>query len=239
MRYARLLMSAKRMQDGLVGRIAAKKSDVGQGREAYERLLVEIRVGKLKPKDRLTETELAARLGISRTPVREAIRQLEADGLVIHVPRVGAVVRSLEYAEITELYEMRAVLEGTAARFAARAATDVELAELDAINGEMERAVAKVAELYVLNRQFHAALLSAAKNRFLLKAAEAVDKTLLILGPSTMEEGGRANEAIAEHGKVLEALRARNGELAETTMRQHIDAAHGARLRQLRSKTDG
>ncbi len=221
-----------------MGQAAAKKSDVGQGREAYERLVTEIRTGKLKPRDRLTETELAARLGISRTPVREAIRQLEADGLVVHIPRVGAAVRSLDYAEITELYEMRTVLEGTAARFAARAAAEAELAELDAINVEMSRKKTDVSRLYALNRQFHTGLLSAAKNRFLVKSAEAVEKTLLILGPSTMEEGGRAAEAIAEHGEVLEALHARNGELAEAAMRRHIEAAHRARLRQLRSLAD-
>lgn len=221
-----------------MGQAAAKKSDAGQGRDAYERLVAEIRAGKLKSRDRLTETELAARLGISRTPVREAIRQLEADGLVVHIPRVGAAVRSLDYAEITELYEMRTVLEGTAARFAARAAAEAELAELDAINAEMSRETSNVSRLYTLNRQFHTALLSAAKNRFLLKAAEAVDKTLLILGPSTMEEGARASEAVTEHGDVLDALHSRNGEAAETAMRRHIDAAHRARLRQLRSAAD-
>jgi DNA-binding GntR family transcriptional regulator len=221
-----------------MGQAAAKKSDVGQGRETYERLVAEIRAGKLRPRDRLTETELAARLGISRTPVREAIRQLEADGLVVHIPRVGAAIRSLNYAEITELYQMRTVLEGTAARFAARAAAEAELAELNAINAEMSREISNVDRLYTLNRQFHTALMSAAKNRFLLKAAEAVDKTLLILGPSTMEEGGRAGEAIAEHGEVLEALHARDGGAAEAAMRRHIEAAHRARLRQLRSAAD-
>jgi DNA-binding GntR family transcriptional regulator len=221
-----------------MGQAAAKKSDVGQGRETYELLVAEIRAGKLRPRDRLTETELAARLGISRTPVREAIRQLEADGLVVHIPRVGAAIRSLDYAEITELYQMRTVLEGTAARFAARAAAEAELAELNAITAEMSREISNVDRLYTLTRQFHTALMSAAKNRFLLKAAEAVDKTLLILGPSTMEEGGRAGEAIAEHGEVLEALHARDGGAAEAAMRRHIEAAHRARLRQLRSAAD-
>jgi DNA-binding GntR family transcriptional regulator len=102
----------------------------------------------------------------------------------------------------------------------------------------MSSAKSDVERLYMLNRQFHTALLSAAKNRFLVKAAEAVEKTLLILGPSTMEEGDRASEAISEHGKVLEALHVRNGGLAESEMRQHIEAAHRARLRQLRSKAD-
>lgn len=207
--------------------------DVRQGRDAYERLVQEIRQGALKPGDRLVETDLAQRLGLSRTPVREAIRQLESDGLVSHQPRAGATVRQLDYAEITELYEMRTVLEGTAARFAARAASDVELAELDAINAEM-RAATDARTLYEANRQFHAVLLNAARNRFLIKSVHAVQKTLLILGPSTMEEGDRAAEAIAEHEGIIASLRARDEVQAEHQMRHHIEAAHRARLRQLR-----
>jgi DNA-binding GntR family transcriptional regulator len=211
----------------------ARTAEPRQGREAYERLVADIRAGVLKPGDRLTETELAQRLGISRTPVREAVRQLESDGLVVHVPRAGAVVRTLDYAEITELYEMRAVLESTAARFAARAASDVELAELEAINAEMA-AASDTRMLFEANRQFHAVLLNAARNRFLVKSVEAVQKTLLILGPSTMEEGGRASEAIAEHQRLLDALRERDCDAAEAVMRTHIEAAHRARLHQLR-----
>jgi len=118
--------------------------DLPQGQDAYRRLVLEIRAGALKPGDRLLEVELAGRLGISRTPVREAIRQLEADGLVVHVPRVGAAVRSLDPGEVTELYEMRGVLEGTAARLAARAASDVERQELAAIYAEMAAALGKL-----------------------------------------------------------------------------------------------
>lgn len=81
----------------------ADDSDGPQGQGAYRRLLQDIRAGSLPPGTRLRETELAERLGISRTPVREAIRQLEADGLVIHLPRQGATVRSLDYAEVIEL----------------------------------------------------------------------------------------------------------------------------------------
>ena len=131
---------------------------------------------------------------------------------------------------------MRAVLEGTAARFAARAASDVELDELRAINAEM-RAAKNTGALYLSNKQFHAVLLNAARNRFLVRSVEAVNKTLLILGPSTMEEGGRASEAMAEHDGVVEALLERDGEKAEARMRAHIEAAHRARLRQLRLET--
>lgn len=205
-----------------------------QGRDAYSRLVAEIGSGWLRPGERLVEVEIAERLGISRTPVREAIRQLESDGLVSHLPRVGIVVRTLEYAEIAELYEMRAVLEGTAARFAARAASDIEIAELEAIDREM-RSASDTRKLYEANRQFHSVLLNAARNRFLVRAVEAVQKTLLILGPSTLEETERAEEATREHERVVEALRARDGAAAEAAMRSHIEGAHRARLRQQRA----
>lgn len=210
-----------------------QETDTRQGRDAYGRLVSEIRAGALRPGDRLTETEIAERLGISRTPVREAIRQLESDGLVSHVPRVGVVVRRLDLAEITELYEMRAVLEGTAARLAARAGSEIELGEMETINAEMEQA-ADAAALAESNRQFHKVILNAARNRFLVRSVEAVQKTLLILGPSTMEESTRAAQAIAEHRQIIAALRARDGRAAETAMHTHIEAAHRARLRQLR-----
>ena len=207
-----------------------------QGRDAYERLIADIRTGQLRPGDRLTETDLAERLGISRTPVREAIRMLESDGLVDHQPRSGARIRRLDMAEVTELYEMRAVLEGTAARFAARAAYDSELAELEAINAEMAAAGGKPERLYHANRQFHRVLMNAARNRFLWRSVEAVQKTLLILGRSTMEEADRAQAAVAEHAAVLAALRAHDGDAAESAMRRHIEGAHRARLKQLRDR---
>lgn len=209
------------------------KKNLSQGQEAYQRIVDEIRSGALAPGDRLTETDLAARFGISRTPIREAIRQLEADGLVVHAPRLGATIRSLGHAEISELYEIRALLEAAAAQFAARAASDVEIAELESINQAMAAAT-DANELYVLNQQFHAALLDCARNRFLVKAVGAILKTFLILGPSTMEEPARAAMALKEHDTILAALRSRDPETAGTAMRLHIEAAHQARLRNFR-----
>lgn len=211
-----------------------RNTETSQGRSVYERLVNEIRTGELRPNDRLKETELAARFGISRTPIREAMRQLEADGLVVHNPRVGTVIRSLGYSEVNALYEMRTVLEGTAARFAARSASAIELDELAAINNEMANAHDDAKKLFDANKQFHALLFDVARNRFLLSAAEAVHKTLLILGPSTMEEADRAAVAVEEHRAVIDAVRAHDGDAAEAAMRAHIEGAHGARLRQIR-----
>lgn len=212
-----------------------EESELPQGQGAYRRLLEEIRMGTLPPGARLRETELAERLGISRTPVREAIRQLEADGLVAHLPRQGATIRSLDHAEVVELYEMRAVLEGTAARLAARAASEIELAELAALNAELTASPAGP-DAREVNRQFHRSLLDAARNRFLLKSMSALQKTLLILGPTTLADPDRAVAAVAEHAAVLAALEARDGAAAEAAMRRHVGAALSARLRGMRGR---
>ncbi|MCL5778637.1 GntR family transcriptional regulator [Limibaculum sp. FT325] len=208
-------------------------ADAPQGQSAYLRLLDEIRRGALPPGARLREAELAERLGISRTPVREAIRMLESDGLVVHAPRAGATVRRLEHAEVVELYEMRAVLEGAAARLAARAASEAEIAELEALNAEIA-AAPDAAAAYELNREFHRMLLEAAKNRYLVKSMNALQQTLTVLGPTTLTDPGRAEQAVAEHASVLAALAARDGARAEAEMRAHIEAAHRVRLRALR-----
>ncbi len=206
--------------------------------DPYLRLLGEIGTGALCPGDRLKETDVAERFGISRTPVRDAIRALEADGLVIHTPRVGATVRTLSYAEITELYEMRAILEGTAARFAARAAYGSETAELAEINADMDRARGAPARLADLNARFHSVILNAARNQFLVRAIQSIQKTLLILGPSTLKEAARASDALCEHADVITALQEHDGDAAEAAMRRHIEGAHRARLKHLRQGSD-
>lgn len=206
-----------------------------QGNATYRRLLDEIREGRLMPGERLRETELAERLGVSRTPVREAIRQLEADGLVGHVPRIGASVRKLDYAEVMELYEMRAVLEGTAARLAARAASEVELQELAALNEQLAGA-GTGPEASRLNRIFHATLLDVAKNRFLSRSMLSLQRALLILGPSQLSDSARAVEAVDEHRHLLDALLTRDGAVAESAMRAHIGAAQRMRIRTLRER---
>lgn len=213
---------------------ASEGSGALQGQNAYQRLVDEIRRGELRPGTRLREIELAERFGISRTPIREAIRRLEADGLIAHAPRHGAVVKALTRQEAMELYDMRVVLEGTAARMAARHASDLQVAELEDLNAEMASRLEDGAGLYRLNRQFHWALLNAAKNRYLIKSMEALSKTLLILGPTTLTERHRAQEAVAEHARIVDAVRRHDQAAAEKEMRAHIEAAQQVRLKVLR-----
>ena len=212
--------------------------EIPQGQLVYRRLLDEIAEGLLLPGARLREVELAERLGHSRTPVREAIRLLEADGLVLHLPRLGATIRSLDYTEVMELYEMRAVLEGTAARLAARMAGAAELAELARINA-LFHAAADDTTARALNHAFHALLLEASRNRFVQRAMRGLQKTLLLLGPSTLQDSARSQIAAQEHDAVLAALQAADGAAAEAAMRHHMEGAHAARLQVLHRLSRG
>ncbi len=201
-----------------------------QGQIVYSQLLEEIRCGVLMPGARLRETEISDRLSTSRTPVREAIRMLESDGIVVHVPHSGAVIRSLDYSEIIELYEIRSVLEGTAARLAARHASEVEIAELKRINDEMRKAAYDSEVLAQSNKLFHIRMLATARNRYLVKSMSVLTRTLLILGPTTLADMTRAQEACSEHEAIIGAIEEHDLDGAEKLMRNHIGASLKSRL---------
>lgn len=202
----------------------------------YQQLLTQIQRGQLKPGDYLREQAIAEALGVSRTPVREALRRLESDGLVISEPRFGMVIRDLSYAEVIELYQIREVLERTAAQMSARVITEVELQELEVIQSRMEKVRHDAREMALINHTFHVAILNSAKNRYLWKALESVQKAMLILGPSTMEFPERAETAIEEHRSLLDALRARDVTLAEKVMGEHLTNAQRYRLKQFHER---
>src|SRR3569832_1983793 len=134
---------------------------------AYALLIAEIESGRLQPGSRLLEVELAERLGISRTPVREAIKRLETQGLVSHEPNQGAVITKLDHARTVELYIVREVLEGVAARQAATSATAQELEIIRQTMEEDWKYVDRHEKLVIRDRLFHKQIQLTARNRFL------------------------------------------------------------------------
>jgi len=128
---------------------------MSQGEAAYHRLYEAIRSGDFRPGDRLREIEVAKRLDLSRTPVREALRKLESDGIVEHRPRLGAVIRTLTPSEVVELYEMRLVLERTAAQMAAKHANDAEIDLLNDLNDQIAALGDDTQQAAALNQDFH------------------------------------------------------------------------------------
>ncbi|WP_234496549.1 GntR family transcriptional regulator [Vibrio maritimus] len=212
-----------------------KKSNQSRSEVAYQKLLQAIRHGELTPGTRVREIEVAEMLGISRTPVRDAIRRLESDGLLIHLPRQGAVIKQLDQKEVIELYEVREVLEGTAARYAARHASEIELAELEDFNDIMLSNANDPIKVAEANRLFHQALYRAGNNRYLIDALNSLSNALTLLGGTTLQEGERTQTAYQEHQAIIDAIRQRDGDKAEQAARHHIQQAHRIRMRMQRA----
>jgi DNA-binding GntR family transcriptional regulator len=199
------------------------------GQEAYGRIRAAIREGALAPGFRVTETDLATRFGVSRTPVRQAIARLESEGLLTHEPRRGLSVTRPDHQQVVELYVMREVLEGAAARLAAQHASPTEIGAMAELIAGETALFADARALAETNQRFHGLLYLAAHNRYLLRSLELISATMALL-PSLLTLAGRAEAAHAEHVAILAALRARDGDAAEAASRAHAQAAQRHRL---------
>lgn len=209
----------------------AKQNYPSLGEYAYEQLRAEIRKGALPPGARVREKDVAERLEISRTPVREALRRLEADGFLTFEPHRGMIVVQLDHQSMMELYAMREVLEGTAAALAARHASAAEIAVLFEMVEHETEISHDPAQLAAHNAQFHQILFHAAHNRYLLKTANALRDSMALMRGTTMTVPGRAHTALEEHSALAHAIQNRDSEAAEAAARNHIQAAQQARLK--------
>ena len=205
------------------------------GEAAYHAVMEAIRRGDYVPGARLREEEVGARLDLSRTPVREALRRLEAEGIVEHRPRAGAVVRQLSHAELVELYEMRVVLERTAAELAARHGAAAEFDTLAALNRQIAEERSNPAQAAAINQAFHRGLYLASRNRFLLDAARGLNNALLLLGPTTFTDVARVDTVVAQHAAILEALFAGDPVAAGEAAEAHLQTSLRVRLKALAS----
>lgn len=200
--------------------------------QTYKAMRDAIQSGKLKPGTRLREIELAERLGISRTPIREALSRLQSDGLVINEPNRGMIVTVLDRRMVSELYVMRQVLEGTAAALAARHASDEEIASLREI-ADRDKEHTDPQLLAANNRLFHETLYQSAHNRYLLKTLNTLRESMALLGNTTLALPGRSSTALQEHQAIVHALEQRDAAAAEAATVSHIKEAYRARLRLL------
>jgi DNA-binding GntR family transcriptional regulator len=190
---------------------------------AYHALRQGILRGDLAPGERLRSDALANDLRVSRTPVREALRKLEAEGLVERSGS-GLIVREFSEADLTELFYVREALEGMAARLAAENATPGEIAEIRELLDDMEtvREGGEIAALRPLTAEFHRLIGRAAHNGRLLQALESLLEHVRQMQTSTLlQVEGRPVEAIKEHRSLLQAIEARDAEHAETLARSH------------------
>ena len=205
-------------------------AQLSRAEQVQQQVLQKIRDGFYRPGDRIRESELADSLGVSRTPVREALRRLESDGLLSFESWRGAVVAQLDRQQVGELYAMREVLEGAAARLAARHIDEAEMELLKLLlrqAGQLEHEPAKLA---VLNRRLHQAIYTAARNRYLLQTLGQLENALALLRGTTYTVDGRASVAADEHAAIVDAICRRDADAAEAAARAHIAAAQVARL---------
>jgi len=192
--------------------------------ESYARLHQAIVRGELLPHERLVELELAEKFGVGRAAVRTALVRLEQEGLVEREPNRGARVRLISEAEAIEMYEVRAVLEGLVARYAARNATEQDIANLQAIHKNMKACFdqGELLKMSDLNAELHGKLLQIAQHQTATRLLKRLRAQHVRFQYRTVLVAGRAQHSLAEHQVIIEAVATHDGDAAELAMRHHL-----------------
>lgn len=198
--------------------------------DAYSLILEAIERGIYSPGDRLVESELADRFGVSRTPVREALQRLETQSMLSRDGR-SLIVASLDHNQLAELYVVRAELEGLAARLAAQHASVEELRVLQGMVEDDRKLLGDPNALSQANRRFHRQLHLASHNRYLVQQLELVHRSMALLASTSLAAEGRDEIAMAEHQAIVDAISARDGDAAYEALRTHISRAFETRLK--------
>lgn len=197
----------------------------------YDSLRDAIWEGRFANGERLREEEIARALGVSRTPVREALQRLQQRGLLEIGPGRSLMVPQLTRHQLFELYAMREILEGSAARFAAQHANATEIAILYRLQDELAKADDDDAiRLIKLNGEFHQAIYEAAHNQYLLQILDTLHDSLAMLHGATFRLPTRRAESDAEHRRIVAAIERRNPDAAEKAAREHIQQAQRTRF---------
>lgn len=196
----------------------------------FESLREAIITGTLKPGERLMEIQLAEELGVSRTPVREAIRKLELEGFVVMIPRKGAYVAGLSLKEMSDVFEIRGALESLAAQLAAERITDEELEKLERLLVKIAEHIEKgdIEQVIALDIEFHDVLFQASRNQRLVQMVSYLREQVHRYRTTSLSYPGRMKAALEEHMKIVEALSARDAEAAGRLAQEHIDSAESS-----------
>jgi DNA-binding GntR family transcriptional regulator len=199
---------------------------------AAERLRTLIIEGELAPGARLNERELSERLGVSRTPLREAFRMLAADGLLLQLPNRGAQVLALSREDVRHAFDVIASLEGLAGELAVARVTDADLVDLRGLQAEMEDAHARhdLPTYYRVNRAIHDRINALAGNPILTQTFRTLNTRLHALRFRSNLVRGKWDKAVAEHRQMLEALHARDGKRLRDLLIGHLHAKRQAVL---------
>lgn len=183
--------------------------------------------GILEPGERLMEIQLAEELGVSRTPVREAIRKLELDGFVIMVPRRGTYVSDLSIKDINDVFEVRTALDSLAAGLAAERITEEELEELERLLVRIGELIEQgdMSQIVEADSQFHDILYRASRNDRLVSIINNQREQLTRFRSISMSYPGRLKNTLEEHRRLVEAIAQRNADLAQQLAMQHMENA--------------
>ncbi len=190
-----------------------------------ERLRERIFARALEPGSWIDEQKLAAEFGISRTPMREALKVLAVEGLVTMKLRRGAYVTEVSADDLAQVYHLLALLESDATAQVAAAATPAQRAELQAIHDRLETQVRQRDAFFATNEQFHLALLHIAGNRWAQQIVADLRKVMKLNRQLSLLKQGRLEDSLAEHRAVMAAIARRDADAARTLMRAHFD--HG------------
>ncbi|MFW2355894.1 GntR family transcriptional regulator [Hydrogenophaga sp.] len=192
--------------------------------EVAELLRQRIFQRELEPGSWIDELKLAEEYGISRTPLREALKVLAAEGLVTMKVRRGAYVTEVSEKDLADVYHLLALLESDAAGVVAERATDAELAELQTLHDALEAAVGERDRFFALNEQFHMRVLELARNRWREQMVADLRKVMKLNRHNSLLKTGRIEESLAEHRAIVAALAQRNAALAVQRMREHFQS---------------
>ena len=208
-----------------------------QNKDAYSLILEAIDVGVYKPGDRLVESDLADRFGVSRTPIREALQRLETQSLLTRDGR-SLIVSSLDHSQMAELYIVRAELEGLAANLAAKHATSEEIKVLQDMVDSDRKIISDPSSLARSNRRFHKQIHLASHNRFLIKQLDLVHRSMALMASTSLAADGRGAVAVEEHQAIVTAIADGDSTEASEKLRNHISVAFITRLKQDSLKID-
>jgi DNA-binding GntR family transcriptional regulator len=190
--------------------------------EVAELLRQRIFSRELPPGSWIDELKLAEEYGISRTPLREALKVLATEGLVTMKVRRGAYVTEVSERDLADVYHLLALLESDAAGVVATQATDAQLKELQALHRELEKAVARRERFFEINEAFHMRLLEIANNRWRDQMVADLRKVMKLNRHNSLLKSGRIEESLAEHRAIMDALAARDPEASVQRMREHF-----------------
>lgn len=223
----------------MISRLAPLTDQLSLQERTYQSLRSALLDGDYLPGERIYEAGIAQALGVSRNPVREAVRRLQQDGLLEVRPHYGIYVATIPPDEIEDVYRIRAALEATAAALAAERMTDEEVTELGSIVREQQEAAARADALprepvsVVQADRFHHAIHVGARSPRLLVLLEQIYAQVTHFRNLTLRVPGRAAVSAEGHAGIFEAIRRRDRDAADRTMRAHIDDARQALVRQV------